>query len=140
MSEPILDDKHKAIGATVSILGSIADVIQEGGGAPSFQKYVSRTHGEIKKLFTSEAADCDFKTGGDCGYFKLYELRENYACCIANCPLGELVNTELKELLSSMSGYIGPCTRCGKGVAAANLGHVDDHMQICKPCLDAKGM
>ena len=135
----MLDMKHKNIGATVGILKQIHE-ITSGSELPV----------ELTKLFMLESDECDHKQHGCC----FFEIDEPDACIsppkctVGECPLGEIVSQELVHMsLSDITGnlthdaeatYIGPCAGCGGTVTQENVGHVDDHHQVCKPCFEQK--
>ena len=120
----MLDIKHKNIGATVSML-KLIHKITDGEELPT----------EITKLFMVESGECDYKhESGACVFNG--SLETNLNCCIGECPLGSMVDKELKDSPGLPS--IGPCAGCGGRVDMDNVAHVDDDMQICKSCFDEK--
>ena len=132
----MLDIKHKNIGATVSMLNLIYGVLK-----------TDKLDTPLTELFMAESNDCDHKViserdGGVCIFNG--SLETNLRCCIGECPLGRLVNEEIKgmnitDIQSKMDAtYIGPCVHCGRDVTSDNLAHVDDDMQMCKPCFNEK--
>ena len=89
----MLDIKHKNIGATVSMLNLVYGALK-----------TDKLDGPLAELFMEERKECDYLRKGrllighKCGYFALYEPGEDKAvpCCIGECPLGRLVDEELK--------------------------------------------
>jgi len=127
----MLDIKHKNIGATVSML-KLIHKITDGEELPT----------EITKLFMVESGECDHKhETGQCTFYAEEDLESGdsfttFACCIGECPLGSMVDKELKDSPGLPS--IGPCAGCGGRVDMDNVAHVDDDMQICQTCFDEK--
>ena len=119
----MLDIEERNIGATVSLAQKLSK------DAPDVGKH-------FDDLFDIESTRCSFKREDRCGYFSLFEPSEDrkVTCNVSECPLGHLVDVEL------MGTYIGPCSSCDVPVHASNLGHVDDHIQMCKSCFEAKGL
>ena len=131
-----LDMKHKNIGATVGLIKGMSALLPEDSTMPT----------EITELFMLEAQECDFQVKSEAENACVFNgsLAENKPCCIGECPLGELVSQEIALMdmsdieTKATSDYIGPCAGCGGDVTKNNLGHVDDHHQVCKSCFDQK--
>ena len=108
-----LDPKHKNIGATVSMIQMLAnkeaqilakkpkgfvqtikDILlppKEGVGRTLAKELTD----PMIKLFMAESDSCDHKTGDKCAIYA--DRADVFMCTMANCPLGALVDDELKS-------------------------------------------
>jgi hypothetical protein len=128
-----MDMKHKNIGATVSLLSRITDMLGEEGAGDLPQ--------ELSNLFDAESSNCDHKQKGCC-FIEVdpEEVISPPLCCIQECPLGEMLDEEINsgKVDLDSSPFIGPCAGCAGPVTFENVGHFDDHHQVCKSCFEQK--
>jgi len=80
-----LDMKHKNIGATVSMVRLVGKI---------FGDKSERAEADLTKLFMAESKECDFRVAEACVFND--SLQPNLLCCIGECPLGTLVEQEIK--------------------------------------------
>jgi hypothetical protein len=82
----MLDSKHRNIGATIGLLTRIHKVAGNGEELPV----------ALTELFMLEADDCDYKHETGACIFN-GSTKPNQECMVGNCPLGPLVDEELKS-------------------------------------------
>jgi len=112
----MLDPKHKNIGATVSMINIIAqkeaDEIAESFKGNGIGAVMAGLLGDIDELFMAEASECDYKhETGQCTFHAEEDLLDalqagnssiTFPCCVGECPLGALVDKELKGAANSI--------------------------------------
>lgn len=141
-------DKHTNIGMTATLAREFKKMCEEHGlSMPS----------DLTELFEAEAKECDHHhETGQCTFYAKEDLEmgdsfTTFACDITKCPLMELADAVVEDMtaddaqahvISLFKGedYLGPCMHCGGDVNQRNLGHVDDHMQVCRPCMKTRGL
>jgi len=101
----MLDPKHRNIGATVSMTNIIAqkeaDEVSGNSSGNMGTMLAKAVLGDVDKLFMEESNDCDYKhETGICVFDG--STKPNKVCMLANCPLGALVDKELKATADSI--------------------------------------
>ncbi len=87
-------DKHQRnIGATVSMTKSIHELVGHDD---------AETPADFTLLFVAESDSCDSKVDGMCTFHAEEDLLDGDTfttpkCCVGNCPLGEIVDEELRK-------------------------------------------
>jgi hypothetical protein len=127
----MLDPKHKNIGATVSMINIIAqreaDEISENSKASIGAMLAKAVLGDVDKLFMAESSECDWQSPNKQCLFNSdpehYQLHTGLAPCrIGNCPLGALVDKELKNT-GSLEFGCDPDKNMDVGVDAWPMDH-----------------
>jgi len=104
----MLDMKHKNIGATVSILKMINN--RNKGDPSKDESLISKLTGGIDELFDEEARTCNSYIYGHCAFpdtiskdSPVVDLNDKPPCSVTTCPLGPLVDDELKGVMDNIN-------------------------------------
>lgn len=99
----MLDSKHGNIGATVSMINLIAQkqADETAGNSPVGigTMFAELVLGDVDELFMAESGMCDYKVEKACTFNGPAPIEPGLPvpCCVGECPLGALVDEELKD-------------------------------------------